>query len=178
MKKCILGALFTVLMSISVSQVTAQIDLDNLDLKDLFGKIMNVTHGYAPKFALGNITLPKLTKVGEILGLKRNPDILRYFNTFKTGRSIYKITSYAGGAIAVYGLVKKASDSASSTSYKTALVTGITAVVSGVLVKLITKAAAYKAVDLFNGIAVRKIRDLIGIKPASSTMGLGLYVKL
>lgn len=165
-------------MTLSFNHSSAQIDLNNFDLKDLLGKVMNVTHGYAPKFAIGNISLPKLNKVGEILGMKQNPDILKYFNTFKTGRSIYKITSYAGSAFAVYGLVKKISDSASSTSYKTALFSGLTAVASGVIVKLLTKAAAYKAVDIFNGVAVRKIKDLIGIKPASSTIGIGLYVKL
>ena len=36
----------------------------------------------------------------------------------------------------------------------------------------------FKAVDIFNGIAARKIKDIFSIKPASNNMGIGLYVKL
>ena len=176
MKKYVV-VLFTFAV-LSGQQCSAQIDFSNLNLKDIIGRIMHVTHGYAPKFALGNISIPKISKVGDILGLKKNLDVMKYFNTFKTGRSIYKIASYAGGAAALYGVVKRVSDSAQSTSYKTALVSGITTLATGVLVKLLTKAAAYKAVDIFNGIAVKKIRDIFSIKPASTTMGVGLYVKL
>ena len=169
--------LFTLLV-FSTMKLNAQIDLSNLDLKDIIGRVMHVTHGYAPKFALGNISIPKISKVGDILGLKKNLDVMKYFNTFKTGRSIYKIASYAGGAAALYGVIKKVSDSSQSTGYKTALVSGLTTLATGVLVKLLTKAAAYKAVDVFNGIAVRKIKDIFSLRPASVTMGVGLYVKL
>jgi hypothetical protein len=33
-------------------------------------------------------------------------------------------------------------------------------------------------VDIFNGIAVKKIKDIFSIAPASNTAGIGLYVKL
>ena len=175
--KIYIVAIFVVAM-FAGKQASAQIDLNNLDFKDIIGRVMHVTHGYAPKFALGNISIPKISKVGDILGLKKDLDVMKYFNTFKTGRSIYKIASYAGGAAALYGVIKKVSDSAQSNGYKTALVSGLTTLATGVLVKLLTKAAAYKAVDVFNGIAVRKIKDIFSLKPASATTGVGLYVKL
>ena len=176
MKKIIIATLLFI--SVSAGKASAQIDIDNLDLKDILGRAMNVTHGFSPKFSIGNISLPKISKVGEILGLKKNIDVMKYFNTFKTGRSIYKIASYAGGAASVYGIIKRVSDSAQSTSYKTALVGGLTTLATGVLVKLLTKAAAYKAVDIFNGIAARKIKDIFSIKPATNTIGVGVFAKL
>jgi len=155
-----------------------KIDLNNLDLKDIIGKVMNVKRGFAPKFFLENIQIPKIQKVAEILGLKKNDEINRLFNTFKTGRTVYKIASYAGGAVVAYGLVRKIDNSIISKDYKTALISGISTIGSGLIVKFLTKAASYKAVDLFNGIAVKKIKDIFSIKPASETMGVGLYVKL
>ncbi len=140
---------------------------------------MKVERGFSPEFFLGNIKIPKIPKVAEILGMKRNPDVNKLFNTFRTGRTIFQITSYAGSAVALYGVVKKAAgDSASRANYKGALIGGLTSVATGVLVKLLTKGAAYKAVDIFNGIAARKIKDIFSIAPASNTMGIGLYVKI
>jgi len=159
-------------------QVSAQIDLNNLDLKDIIGKVMHVKRGFAPKFSLGNINIAKVKKVAEILGLKKNDEINRLFNTFRTGRTVYKIAAYAGGAVLAYGLVRKVDNSIISKDYKTALVSGLSTVGSGLIVKFLTKAASYKAVDIFNGIAIKKIREIFSIKPASATMGFGLYVKL
>lgn len=160
-------------------RATAQIDLNNLDIRDIIGKVMNVKRGFAPKFALGNMSIPKLSKVGEILGLKKNDQVNRLFNTFKTGRAVYKVASYTGSALAIYGAIKSAStDTLHPGGYQTALTTGLVTIGSGLLVKFLTKAASYKAVDIFNGIAARKIRDIFSIKPASGTMGIGLYVKL
>jgi hypothetical protein len=179
MKKYILASIIF-FASIFVSQKTsAQIDLNNLNLRDIIGKVMNVQHGFAPKFSLGNISIPKIHKVAEILGLKKNDQVNKLFSTFNTGRTIYKITSFAGSAIAIYGLVKQTSkDSLSTKQGRTALASGLISAGSGLLVKLLTKAASYKAVDIFNGIAARKIRDIFSIKPASNSMGIGLYVKL
>ena len=161
------------------NRTTAQIDLNNIDLGDIIGKVMNVKRGFAPKFSLGNSPIPKVSKVAEILGLKRNEEVNRLFNTFKTGRTVYKIASYAGGALAIYGVVKKIGDDSINTSgYKTALTSGLVTIGSGLIVKFLTKAASYKAVDIFNGIAIRKIKDILSIAPASNAMGIGLYVKL
>ncbi len=161
----------------SMGNASAQIDLENLNLKDILGKVVKVERGFSPKFSLGNIRIPKIPKVAEILGLKKNIDVNRLFNTFRTGRTIFQITSYAGTAIAVYGLAKQLKDSATSSS-RTALTSGLVSIGTGLLVKFLTKAASYKAVDIFNGIAARKIKDIFSIKPASSSMGIGLYVKL
>lgn len=170
--------IFAILLLGLSKRSSAQIDLENLDLKSLIGKVMNVEHGFSPKFSLGNLRIPKIPKVAEILGLKKSPQVNKLFNTFRTGRTIFQLTSYAGSAVALYGVIKSAGDSASRTNYKGALVGGLTSLATGVLVKLLTKGAAYKAVDIFNGIAARKIRDIFSIKPASNSMGIGLYVKL
>jgi hypothetical protein len=178
MKKFILVSIIFLSAIFVSKQSSAQIDLENLDLKDIIGRVMNVQRGFAPKFSLGNIRIPKIPKVAEILGLKRNDQVNKLFNTFRTGRTIFQITSYAGSAVALYGVIKAAGDSASRANYKGALIGGLSSALTGVVVKLLTKAAAYKAVDIFNGIAARKIRDIFSIQPASNTMGIGLYVKL
>lgn len=178
MKKNILTYVILLSAIFITKQSSAQIDLNNLDLKDILGKVMNVQHGFAPKFSLGKVTIPKIHKVAEILGLKKNADVNRLFSTFNTGRTIYKITSYAGSAIAIYGVIKKSGDSLATKQGRAALTSGLVSIGSGLLVKFLTKAAAYKAVDIFNGIAMKKIKDIFSIKPASNTMGIGLYVKL
>ncbi|MGI8583466.1 MAG: hypothetical protein ACR2KX_14810 [Chitinophagaceae bacterium] len=178
MKKFILVSIIFLSAIFVSKQSSAQIDLENLDLKDIIGRVMNVQRGFAPKFSLGNIRIPKIPKVAEILGLKRNDQVNKLFNTFRTGRTIFQITSYAGSAVALYGVIKAAGDSASRANYRGALIGGLSSALTGVVVKLLTKVAAYKAVDIFNGIAARKIRDIFSIQPASNTMGIGLYVKL
>ena len=160
------------------SKSFAQIDLNNLDLKDLIGKVVHVQKGFAPKFSLGKTPIEKIAKVQEILGLKQNVEVNRLFKTFKTGRTIYKVAAYAGGAIAVYSLARKLDNSVKSNDYNGALYSGISAIGTGLVIKFLTKGASYKAVDIFNGIAVKKIRDIFSIGPASNNMGVGLYVKL
>jgi len=160
------------------SKSFAQIDLNNLDLKDLIGKVVHVQKGFAPKFSLGKTPIEKIAKVQEILGLKQNVEVNRLFKTFKTGRTIYKVAAYAGGAIAVYSLAHKLDNSVKSNDYNGALYSGISAIGTGLVIKFLTKGASYKAVDIFNGIAVKKIRDIFSIGPASNTAGVGLYVKL
>lgn len=174
--------LFTFLLMFSAllfaESSSAQIDLNNLDLKDIIGKVMHVEKGFAPKFSLGRTPIQKISKVEQVLGLKQNSEVNRLFKTFKTGRLIYKAAAYAGGAIAVYSLVRRTENSVKSQDYNTALYSGISAIGSGLIVKFLTKGASYKAVDIFNGIAVKKIKDIFSIGPASKTAGIGLYVKL
>lgn len=157
---------------------TAQIDLNNIDLKGLIGKVMHVEKGFSPKFSLGNTPINNIPKVAEILGLKKNSEVNKLFNTFRTGRTVYKVGSYAGGAIAIYGIYKKIDNSVKSQNYDGLLYAGIGTIGTGVIVKLLTKAASYKAVSIFNDIAVKKILDIFSIAPASSTTGIGVYVKL
>jgi len=177
MMKSLIGLFFLVSIFIS-KQSSAQIDLNNLDINDIIGKVMHVQRGFAPKFSLGNTSIQKISKVAEILGLKRNEEINKLFNTFKTGRTIYKVAAYTGGAIVVYGLYRKVNNSIINKDYNTALISGIGTVSTGLIVKFLTKAASYKAVDIFNGIAVKKIKEIFSIRGASNTMGIGLYAKL
>jgi uncharacterized protein YerC len=156
----------------------AQIDLNHLELQDIIGKVMHVEKGFAPKFSLGKTPIDQISKVAEILGLKKNEEVNRLFKTFKTGRVVYKVAAYTGSAIAVYSLVRKLDNSLKSQDYNAALYSGIGAIGSGLVVKFLTKGASYKAVDIFNGIAVKTIKDIFSIAPASNTAGIGLYVKL
>lgn len=162
----------------AAGKASAQIDLNNLSLDKILGKLLVVQKGFAPKFFLGSIPIPKIQKVAEILGMKKNDQIDKLFSTFKTGRTIYKIAAYAGGAIAAYGAIKAIDKSAVQRDYKGALVSGLSTIASGLLVKFLTKGASYKAADIFNGIVKKKIKNIFGIAPASSTMGMGVYVKL
>lgn len=157
---------------------SAQIDLNNIDINDIIGKVMKVERGFSPKFSLGNTPIQKINKVAEILGLKKNETVNKLFNTFRTGRIVYKIAAYAGTAVIAYAVVRKVGNSVKTNDYSGALYSGIGSVASGVIVKLLTKGSAYKAVDIFNGIATKKIRDIFSIAPASRTAGIGLYVKL
>lgn len=156
----------------------AQIDLNHVDIQDIIGKVMHVEKGFAPKFSLGRTPIDQISKVAEILGLKKNEEVNRLFKTFKTGRIVYKVAAYTGSAIVVYGLVRKLDNSLKSQDYNAALYSGIGAIGSGLVVKFLTKGASYKAVDIFNGIAVKTIKDIFSIAPASNTAGIGLYVKL
>jgi hypothetical protein len=170
------------ILIIGISSASAQVvdlgELGELDINDILGKVMHVKKGFAPKFTLGNIDIPKISKVAEVLGVKKNEKVNKLFSTFKTGRTVYKVASYAGGALAVYGVARKIGDSLTTATTKTAITSGLVTIGSGLLVKFLTKSASYKAVDIFNGIATRKIRDIFSIKPASNTAGLGLYVSL
>lgn len=162
----------------SVKALNAQINLDDLRLKDLIGQVMKVEKGFAPKFSLGNLPIKEVSKVAEILGMKKNVEVDKLFRTFRTGRIVYKVAAYAGSAIVVYGLAKKMDNSIKSGDYETALYSGLGTIVSGLAVKFLTKGASYKAVDIFNGIAVNKILDIFSIGPASDMPGIGIYVKL
>ena len=161
------------------SKITvAQIDLKNIDLRDLLGKVMYVEKGFSPKFSLGKTPIKNIPKVAEILGLKKNSEVNKLFNTFRTGRAVYKVGSYAGSAVALYGLVKKIDNSVKSENYDGLLYAGIGTIGTGVIIKLLTKGASYKAVSIFNDIAVKKIIDIFSIAPATSTTGIGVFVKL
>ena len=171
-------ALLYFILFFAAGKISAQIDLNNLNLDKILGKVLNVQRGFAPKFSLGNTPIKKVEKVAEILGLKKNEQIDRLFNAFKTGRTIYKIAAYAGTAIAAYGTIRAIDKSAVQSDYKGALISGLSTVASGLLIKFLTKAASYKAVDLFNGIVKKKIKSIFSIGAASSYRGMGMYVKL
>ena len=179
MKKIIAISLF---ICFAAGNATAQIDINNLSLDKIIGKLLEVQKGFAPKFSLGNQPIDKIFKVAEIIGLKRNEQATKLFNTFKTGRTVYKVASYLGTAISAYAAIKAIDKAATNKDYQTALATGLSSIGSGLIVKFLTKSASYKAVDIFNGIIRNKvkdkIRDILSIAPASSKLGIGVYVKL
>ncbi len=174
MKRCF----FIITIAAFTMSASAQIDLNNLNLDKILGKVLNVKRGYAPKFSLGSIPIPKILKVAEIIGFKKNEQAIKLFNTFKTGRTIYRVATYAGSAIAIYSAVKAIDKAAIKADYQKPLIGALTTVGAGLITKFLTKAASYKAVDIFNGIVRKKIKDILSVAPASNTMGMGVYVKL
>lgn len=176
MKYLLIAAFFCFAMT--AEKASAQLDLNNLKLNDLFGKVMYVKKGFAPKFFLGRTPIQKISKVEEILGLKQSDEINKLFRTFKTGRLIYKVAAYTAGALALYGTIKKLDQAAQKQNYQGALATALGSAASGLIVKFVTKGASYKAVQLFSGVVVKRIEDIFSIAPASNTLGVGLYVKL
>lgn len=182
MKNLIIVAFTTAMFFVSTN-AKAQIDLNKIDLNNininqLIGQVMKVKKGYAPQFFIGDIKIPKVDKVAEILNLKKNPEINRLFKTYKTGRTVYKIASYAGSAVAIYGVIKSIDKAAVKNEYQTAFASALGTIGTGVIVKLLTKGASYKAVDIFNKVAVKSIKDIFKIGMASDTVGVGLYVSL
>lgn len=177
MKKASFCLLFT-LFFISQLAKAQQLDLNNLNLRDILGKVITVENGFSPKFYIGNVQIPKVDKVAEILSLKHIDEVNKLFKTFKTGRTVFHLVSYTGTAVAAYGAVKAIANSDQKSTYQTAIISGASAIGTGILVKLLTKGAANKAVDIFNNAAQKKIRDIFKIGAASQNVGLGLYVKL
>jgi hypothetical protein len=193
MKKIILLLMIT----FSINAAKAQIfDLKNLNLDGIIGKALNVKKGWAPKFSLGNLNIDKISKVSKIINLKNIDKATKLFNTFKTGRTIYKIGSYAGLATSTYSAIKNAVESnkealdqaakdakaAAVSKAQKFLVGGGIGILTGVVIKLITKKAAYKATEAFNGMVKKKLSDILSFdapQPSPyTTAGLALKIKL
>ena len=171
-------SLFIVFTFVSCG-ASAQIDLTKIfNINDLLGKGLNVKKGFAPKFSLGNTSISSISKVAEIFQVKNIVQATKLFNTFKTGRTVYRVASAAGSAIALYGTIRALDKAAVTKDYQGAITAGLITAATGLVTKLLTKAAAYKAVDVFNGAVTKKIRDIFSIQPAYNTLGMGLYVKL
>jgi hypothetical protein len=181
---------------LSVNAKAQLIDLKNLDLSSLLGKVMKVKQGWAPKFSFGNLDISKIAKVGKIVNLKNVTTATKLFNTFKAGRTIYKAGAYIGLATTAYSSIKnivQSNKEALTTeaqrlksegikqAQKFALAGGGT-ILTGVLIKLLTKKAASKAADAFNGVVRKKIQDILSFDaPTTSpytTAGLALKIKL
>ena len=150
-------------------------DFKNLDINSLLGKVLQVKKGWAPQFFSGRNKIPKIDIVRQLLNTKNNTEINKLFSTFKTGRLMYRITNYAGSAIALYGAIKKLSDSKDSlaSNAKTLIVSGLSSISLGTIVKLLTKGASYKAVDLFGGVIKKKLLDIISFDAMPATNYLG-----
>jgi len=193
MKSAIKTILFFLMLAITVAKPTqAQIKLENVpfDLGDILGKVklLKVQKGFSPVFSLGNYQVNTVGLLGEklkgveilgdIFNSKGIQDITKLYKTYKTGLVIYKVLSAAGTAVSVYSTVRGVVNDFNNNTVKSTLISGLTSVATGVITKVLTKQASYKAVDIFNGVVRKKVQDILSVKPASSTLGVGLYVKL
>lgn len=193
--KVILVAVVFMLGNSLLSPVKAQVtleDLKDLDIAAILGKskILKVKKGFNPVFSIGNMQINKVGLLGEklkgvnilgdILQNKNIDRVMGMYKTYKTGLVVYKILSSAGTIVTVISTVKGiASDqNFNDATVKKMLYPALASVATGVLTKLLTKAASYKAVDVFNGVVRKQVKDIFSIKPASSTLGVGLYVQL
>ena len=171
-------------------QAQAQIKVEDIIGKvgDLLGKkeILTVRKGFSPVFNLGNLQINKVgilgeklkgvEVLGEIFNSKGIQKISRMYKTYKTGLVVYKVLAAAGTAVATYSAVKGITSD--NKQIAGSLIPAATSILTGVITKILTKKASYKAVDIFNGIVQKKIKDIFSVAPASSTMGVGVYVKL
>ncbi len=179
------------LLSPVKAQVTLE-DLKDLDIGAILGKskILKVKKGFSPVFSIGNLQINKVGLLGEklkgvnilgdILQNKNIDRVMGMYKTYKTGLVVYKILSSAGTVVTVISAVKGITDDQNfnDATVKKMLYPALASVATGVLTKLLTKAASYKAVDVFNGVVKKQVKDIFSIKPASSTLGVGLYVQL
>jgi hypothetical protein len=194
MKKTILPALVTLLLILSSTGAFAQIKIGDLpiDIDALLGKVkvLKVKKGFSPKFLLGEVQLNKVGLFGENLkGVKLLGDVFnkkniaqvtKLYKTYKTGLVVFKVLAAAGTAVTTYSAIRGLTDDQKfdDGTVKIMLYPALGSIATGVLTKVLTKKASYKAVDIFNGIARKKLEDIFSIQPASSTLGLGVYVKL
>lgn len=193
--KLFFAMLVILLSGVIATQSHAQVkleDLKNLDLGDILGKtkVLKVKKGFSPVFSIGNYQINKVgllgeklkgvTILGDILDTKGIDKIMSMYKTYKTGLVVFKILSSAGTIVTVISAIKGFSDSDNfnDATVKKMLYPALGSLATGVLTKILTKAASYKAVDIFNGVVRNKVKDIFSIKPASETLGVGLYVKL
>ncbi len=172
----------------------AQIKIDEIlgKVTELLGKkeLLQVKKGFSPVFKLGNLQINKIGILGEklkgieVLGnifqSKKIEDITKLYKTYKTGLVVYKILAGAGTVITTYSTIRgvAGSEKFDNKTVKQLLAPAITSVLTGVVTKILTKKASYKAVDIFNGVVKKKVKDIFGVGAASQGMGMAVYVKL
>ncbi len=194
MKKSILPAFVSLLLMFGSIGASAQIKIGDLpiDIDALLGKVkvLKVKKGFNPKFILGDVQLNKIGLFGENLkGVKLLGDVFnrknieqvtKLYKTYKTGLVVFKVLAAAGTAVTTYSAIRGLTDEQKfdDGTVKKMLYPALGSIATGVVTKLLTKKASYKAVDIFNGIARKKLEDIFSIQPASSTLGIGVYVKL
>ena len=187
-------AALLMIISFSFGKANAQVKIDDIinQAKGLLGKkqLLSVRKGFSPVFSLGSLQLNKIGILGEklkgvevlghIFDSKGVQDITKLYKTYKTGLVAFKVLAAAGTVAAAYSTVRgiAGTDNFSDKTVKALLVPGLTSVLTGVITKILTKKASYKAVDIFNGVVTKKIKDIISVAPASHTTGIGVYVKL
>lgn len=184
----------TLILSLSITRSYGQVKLEDIpfNLDELFGKakVLTVKKGFNPVFKLGDFQVNKVGLLGEklkgveILGQifnKKNVDqVTKLYKTYKTGLVVFKVLAAAGTVVTAVSTVKGLTDDDkfNDATVKKMLYPALTSIVTGVVTKILTKKASYKAVDIFNGIVKKSIKDIFSVAPASSNIGVGVYVKL
>lgn len=172
----------------------AQIKVEDVigKVNELLGKkeILTVRKGFSPVFNLGNLQINKVGLLGEklkgievlgnIFNSKGVQDVTKLYKTYKTGLVVYKILGGVGAAVTAYSTIRgvAGTDKFDDKTVKQLLTPAITSIVTGVVTKILTKKASYKAVDIFNGVVRKKVKDVFGIGAASQGVGMAVYVKL
>jgi hypothetical protein len=189
-----------VLCSLLVAmQANAQIKIggQSFDLSQLLsGKVLNVSKGFKPKFSIGNLNIGKLQTVAQLLAGKNNLQIDKYFRIFRTGKTVWHAGEIITTLASVYGVVRglKANDIDATTqqlrnekdkilgNMRTGVYTALGSALSGLVVKLLTKKASYKAVDMFNGVVKKKLSDILSVQPYQPNIpnysGVGIAISL
>ena len=172
----------------------AQLKIDAIlgKVNDLLGSksLLKVKKGFSPKFSLGNLQLNKVGVLGEqlkgvkvlgkVFNSKNTEKINKLYGTYKTGLVVYKILGGIGAASTAYTTIRGAvgTEKFDAKTVKQLIWPAIGSLVTGIVTKLLTKKASYKAVDIFNGVVKKKVKDILHIGAASQGNGFGLFVKL
>ncbi len=197
------NVIFSLIIVLSSKTTNAQlIDWSKIDLNSLLNKVLTVKQGWAPKFSIGNLSLDKINKVTKLINLKNIDKATKLYNTFKTGRAVYKIGAYVGMATSLYSSIQnivvngKLNNTTIATEIaaykdqinkaKNKLLAGGLTVATGVIIKFLTKQAASKAATEFNGMVKNKIKEKIknilsldAATPSNYAMaGVALKIKL
>jgi hypothetical protein len=192
MKKILVIIFITNLVFAFNSNAQTKVDEILGKVTELLGKkeLLQVKKGFSPVFRLGNLQINKVGILGEklkgieVLGSifqsKKIEDITKLYKTYKTGLLVYKILAGAGTVITTYSAIRgiAGTEKFDNKTVKQLLTPAITSVLTGVVTKILTKKASYKAVDIFNGVVKKKVKDIFGIGAASQGMGIAVYVKL
>lgn len=195
MKRSILifnALLLLILLSSTVAIAQVKIGDLPINIDELFGKvkILKVKKGFSPVFSLGDVQLNKvgifgeklkgIKLLGEVFDKKNIAQVTQLYKTYKTGLVVFKILAASGTGVAAYSAIRgiAADNNFDGADVRRLLYPALGSIAVGITTKILTKKASYKAVDVFNGIARKKIKEIFSIQPASSTLGAGIYVKL
>ena len=192
MKKILI--IIVVACLVGTNSTQAQIKIEDVlgKVNELLGKkeLLTVKKGFSPVFNLGKLQINKVGLLGEklkgievlgnIFNSKGVQDVTRLYKTYKTGLIVYKILAGAGTVITTYSTIRgiAGTEKFDNKTVRQLLTPAITSIVTGVVTKILTKKASYKAVDIFNGVVRKKVKDIFGIGAASQGVGMAVYVKL
>ena len=179
---------------VGINSTEAQIKVEDVlgKVNELLGKkeLLTVKKGFSPVFNLGKFQINKVGLLGEklkgievlgnIFNSKGVQDVTKLYKTYKTGLVVYKILAGAGTVITTYSTIRglAGTEKFDNKTVRQLLTPAITSIVTGVVTKILTKKASYKAVDIFNGVVKKKVKDIFGIGAASQGVGMAVYVKL